>query len=67
MNLQNRERPTDLENKLMVAGGMDGGRDSQGVWDGHVHSVIFKMEDQQGPTVQHKELCPILCGSMDGR
>ena len=36
----------------MVAGmrGTDGGRDSQGVWDGHVHSAIFKMDNQQGPT-----------------
>ena len=27
------------------------GRDSQGVWDGHVHTVVFKMDNQQGPTV----------------
>ena len=26
----------------------------------------FKM-DNQGPTVQHMELCSILCGSLDGR
>ena len=26
------------------------GTDSQGVWDGHVHSAIFKMDNQQGPT-----------------
>ena len=24
-----------------------GGRDSQGVWDGHVHGAIFKMDNQQ--------------------
>jgi len=36
----------------MVAGvrGKDGGRDSQGVWDGHVHSAILKMDNPQGPT-----------------
>ena len=28
-----------------------GGRDSQGVWDGHVHTAIFKMDNQQGPIV----------------
>ena len=33
-----------------------GGRDSYGVWDGHVHIVIFRME-----------LCSMLCGSLDGR
>ena len=29
----------------MVAGaGRIGGRDSQEVWDGHVHTALFKME-----------------------
>ena len=46
MNLQNRKRLTDLEKELMVAGGK-----GQGVWDGHVHAAIFKMDNQQGPTV----------------
>ena len=26
-------------------------RDSQGVWNGHVHSAIFKMDNQLGPIV----------------
>ena len=43
------------------------GRDSQGVWAGHVHTAIFKMDNQRGPTVQHMELCSMLCGSLDGR
>ena len=34
----------------------DGGRDSQGVWDGHGHTAAFNMENQQGPAVQHREL-----------
>ena len=50
----------------MVAGmrGKDGGRDSQGVWDGHVHIATFKMNNQQRPTVQHRELCSMLRGSL---
>ena len=28
-----------------------GRRDSQGVRDGHVHTAVFKMDNQQGPTV----------------
>ena len=52
MNLQNRKRLTDLKNKFMAAGG----RDSQGVWDGHVYSAILKMDNQKGPAVQHMEL-----------
>ena len=27
-----------------------GGRDSQGVWYGQVHTDIFEMDNQQGPT-----------------
>ena len=44
-----------------------GHRDSEGVWDGHVHIAIFKMENQQGPMVQHRELCSMSCGSLGGR
>ena len=43
------------------------GRESQGVWDGHAHIAIFKMDNQQGSTVQHMEFCSMLCGSLDGR
>ena len=25
------------------------------------------MDHQQGPTVQHRELCSMLCGSLDGK
>ena len=28
---------------------------------------IFKMDNPQGPTGQHRELCSMLCGSLDGR
>ena len=27
------------------------GRDSQGVWDGHAYTDVFKMDNQQGPTL----------------
>ena len=30
------------------------GRANQEVWDGHEHRAIFKMDNQQGPTVQHR-------------
>ena len=39
----------------------------KGVWEGHVHTAIFKKDNQQGPTVQHRELCSMLRGSLDGR
>ena len=44
-------------NNLMVTRGKDGGRDSQGVWDGHGHTAGFNMENQQGPAGQLRELC----------
>ena len=40
---------------------------SWGVWDGHVHIATFRGDNQQGPTVEHRELCSVLCGSLDGR
>ena len=40
MNLQHRKRLT--ENELMS---------SRGVWDRHIHTAIFKMDNQQRPTV----------------
>ena len=52
-----------LENQLMVARG----RDCHGAWKGLVHTNIFKMDSQQGPTVEHRELCSILCGGLHGR
>ena len=44
----------------MVAWEKMGERDSQGVWDGHVHTAIFKTGNQQGPIVQDMELCSML-------
>ena len=46
---------------------LPGGRDSQGLWEGHVHTAVFKMDNQQRPTVQHMELCSMVCGGLDGR
>ena len=39
------ERDRLKKMKLWLPGGMD----SQKVWDGHVHTAIFKMDNQQGP------------------
>ena len=42
------------------------GRAGQGVWDGPVHTALFKV-DKQGSPVQHMELCSAFCASLDGR
>ena len=46
---------------------LPGGKDSQVLWEGHVHTTVFRMDDQQGPTVQHMELRSMFCASLDGR
>ena len=32
----------------------------------HEYTAIFQIDNQQGPTIQHRELCSILCNSLDG-
>ena len=46
---------------------LPGRRDSWGLWEGHVHTAIFKMDNQQRPPAWHMLLCSMLCGSLDGR
>ena len=43
-----------------------GDRDSYRVWDGHVHTAIFKTDNQQD-LLSYRELCSMLRGSLDGR
>ena len=33
-----------------------GGGDKLGVWDQQIHTTIYKIDKQQGPTVQHNIL-----------
>ena len=35
-------------------------RDSQGVWDQHVRSAIFKVDKQQGPTIAQRILLSVM-------
>ena len=61
---QPRELCSILCDNLMVTRGKDGGRDSQGVWDGHGHTAVFNVENQQGPAAQPRELCSVLCDNL---
>ena len=49
--IQNRNRPTDIENKLMATKGEGGERDKLGAWDEYIHTTIYEIDNQQGPTV----------------
>ena len=35
-------------------------RDIWGIWGQRAHTAVFKMDNQQGPTVQHGELCSVM-------
>ena len=37
------------------------GRDKLGVWDQQIHTTIYKIDNQQGPTVWHRHLDSISC------
>ena len=43
------------ENKLMATKEKMQGRDKLGAWDENIHTAIFKTDNQQGPTVQHRD------------
>jgi len=43
MNLLRKQKEMDLEKELMVSRG----RNSYRLWEDHVHTAIFKMDNQQ--------------------
>ena len=50
--MQNRNRPTDIEKKLIVIKrGWCQGLNKLGGWDWHMHTALYKTDNQQGPTV----------------
>ena len=50
-SLQNRNRLTDLENKLRVTQVERWGEKHKlGVWDWHIHTTVYKIDNQQEPT-----------------
>ena len=50
--LQDRNRLTDIENKLMDTKGERGrGRDKLGVWDEQIYTTIYKIDNQQRPNI----------------
>ena len=43
--IKNRNRPTDIENRLMVTKGGKGGREKLGDWDWHIHPTTYKIDN----------------------
>ena len=57
-----------LESNLTVTMGEGCGEGIvNGVWDGRVHTAVFKMDHQQGPAALNRELCSMSRGSLAGR
>ena len=48
----------------MVTKGERVGRDKLGVWDEQIQATIYKINKQQGPTAQHRELYSIPCNNL---
>ena len=46
---------------LCLSRGGGWGKDGLGVWDQQMQTGIYRMDKQQGPTVQHRELQSISC------
>ena len=46
---------------MVVKGEGRWGREGLGVWDQQMQTSIYRMDKQQGPTVEHRELHSILC------
>ena len=67
--LQNRKRLTDLENEFMSAGEQDGRRNREFGRDRYTLLYLKWVTDGPivRPTIQHRELCSMLRGSLDGR
>ena len=41
--------------------------DTVGDWDGRMHTSIFKIDNQHGPAIEHRELYLILCNDLYGK
>ena len=55
--ISKRETDSQIQRmNLQLLGEKGGGRDRLEVRDGHAQTAIFKMDNQQRPTIQHREL-----------
>ena len=52
----------------MVTGWLgDVGEDKLGLWNGHTHTIVYEIDNQQGPTVYNRELYSIVCNDLYGK
>ena len=65
MNLHAKQKQTHRHRKQIYCyqRGKEG-RDKLGVWDERMHTTVYKIDKQQGPTVQHRELYSVFCNNL---
>ena len=61
MNLSMKQKQGHREQTCGFQGGGGWGRDGVGVWDQEMETIIYRMDKQQGPTIQHREPYSISC------
>ena len=67
INVYNKSRLTDVENKLVVtSGGGKGGGARQGYEDEEIQTTTCKRDEQQGYTTQYREIQPLFCNNFKG-
>ena len=66
MNLFTKQKQTHRHTKQIYGyqRGKERGRDKLGGWDEQIHTTIYKIDNQQGHTVQHRELYSIFCNNL---
>ena len=52
---------------MVTKGEMEGGREKSGVWDQQIQTTMYKIDKQQGPTIQYRELYSIPCNKLNGK
>ena len=60
MNLSMKQKQAH-RHREQTCGCQSGGRDELGFWDQQMQTTIYRMDKQQGPSVQHRELYSISC------
>ena len=49
--MQNRNRLTDFEKFMVTRGYSEGVENGLGLWDWHMHTIVYGIYGQQGPVV----------------
>ena len=65
MNLFTKQTHRLQKQTMVTKGEMWVGKDKLGVWDQQIY--ITKIDNQQGPTVQHRELYSIFYNNLHGK